>query len=35
MRSRRQRIDRMTNSAVSLVIPALTKAALVVISYTP
>jgi hypothetical protein len=32
MRSRQQRIDRTT---VSLVIPTLTKPALVVISYTP
>ena len=31
MRSRQQRIDRTTNSAVSLVIPTLTKPALVVI----
>jgi hypothetical protein len=35
MHSRQQRVDRTTNSAVSLVIPTLTKAALVVISYTP
>jgi hypothetical protein len=35
MRSCHQRIHRTMNSAVSLVIPTLTKPALVVISYTP
>src|SRR5215469_15275692 len=35
MRSSQQRIDCTANSAVSLVIPTLTKPALAVISYTP